>query len=90
MLATKVTPGTLNTLSYIASSAAKTAWPSGKPQLIDTTDTPGWWAAVPTAAIEGIVASLDHQDPGAGCRRGALRSNVAWPLRIVLPSKISG
>ena len=35
----------------MASSLAKTAWPSGKPQLIDTTDTPGWLAAVATLAI---------------------------------------
>ena len=51
MLATKVTPGTLKTLSYVASSLAKTAWPSANPQLIDTTDTPGWLAAVATLAI---------------------------------------
>ncbi len=51
MLARKVTPGTAKVGSYWASSAAETDWPSGNPQLIDTTETPGWAAAVATAAI---------------------------------------
>ena len=43
--------GVVRSLSYIASSAARTDWPSVKPQLIDTTDTPGCCAALWTALI---------------------------------------
>src|SRR5262249_47776070 len=92
VLATKVTPGVVSTLSYCASAWARTAEPSAKPQLIDTTDTPGKWAA---AATPGIRSARDWLfappstilAPGAmawvhSTSRASSRSQLATPLPV--------